>query len=295
MTRKQFLLAATAMAGAADAMATESARPPRVLLVVAHPDDEYAFAATAYRIGKELGGTVDQVIITDGAGGYRYSSLAERVYGVSLTAPGGRESLPQIRRLETLAAGRILGIRKHYFLDQKDSGFTLDPNEALEKLWNATAVTDFVSELLRRGKYQYVFTLLPTGETHGHHRAATYLAWKAAQRQPEETRPVLFGAEPGAAVTPAPSFTSDPLFHDVRSLPDTPVFAFDRRATFGFNQALSYQIVVNWMIAEHKSQGLFQTDFNRYDLERYWTIADGASNTAEKAGALFRQLGILSK
>ena len=44
------------------------------------------------------------------------------------------------------------------------------------------------------------------------------------------------------------------------------------------------------MIAEHKSQGLFQTDFNRYDLERYWTIANGASNTAEKAGALFRQL-----
>ena len=34
--------------------------PPRVLLVVAHPDDEYYVAATVYRIASELGGTVDQ-------------------------------------------------------------------------------------------------------------------------------------------------------------------------------------------------------------------------------------------
>jgi hypothetical protein len=47
ITRKEFLLAAAAMAGAADAMTSEPARPPRVLLVVAHPDDE------------NWGGTVD--------------------------------------------------------------------------------------------------------------------------------------------------------------------------------------------------------------------------------------------
>ena len=116
MTRKQFLLSTAALASTRGA-ATELPPLPRVLLVVAHPDDEYAFAATAYRIAKEIRGTVDQVVITDGAGGYRYSSLAERVYGVSLTAQG--ESLPHIRRRETLAAGRILGIRKHYFSEPK--------------------------------------------------------------------------------------------------------------------------------------------------------------------------------
>jgi LmbE family N-acetylglucosaminyl deacetylase len=267
MTRKQFLLATTALAGAGAALAAETAPPPRVLLVVAHPDDEYAFAATVYRISKELGGTVDQVVITDGAGGYRYSSLAERVYGVALTTPGGRESPPQIRRRETLAAGRILGIRKHYFLDQKDAGFTLDPGGALNELWNAGAMTHFVSELLRRVKYQFVFTLLPDAETHGHHRAATLLALKAVESQPPETRPVLFGADPGSASAAAPAFTGDPLFPDLKAFPGTPVFAFDRRKTFGFNGALSYQIMVNWMIAEHNSQGLFQTDFNRHDLE----------------------------
>ena len=290
MTRKQFLLTTAGLAGTANAAEGVISPPPRVLLVVAHPDDEYAFAATAYRIGKELGGTVDQVVITDGAGGYRYSSLAERVYGVSLASPGGRDSLPQIRRRETLAAGRILGIRKHHFLNQRDSGFTLDPDEALESLWNATAVTDFVSELLRRGRYQFVFTLLPTAGTHGHHRAAALLAQRAVERQPAGTRPAILGADPGSASDPVPAYTGDPKLHAIKALPDAPVFAFDRRTAFGFNHALSYQIVVNWMIAEHKSQGLFQTDFNRHDLERYWLLANGAANSLDQADALFRQL-----
>jgi LmbE family N-acetylglucosaminyl deacetylase len=50
------------------AAAPASAGQPKVLLVVAHPDDEYTFAATVYRVAKELGGAVDEVIITDGAG-----------------------------------------------------------------------------------------------------------------------------------------------------------------------------------------------------------------------------------
>jgi hypothetical protein len=60
-------------------------KPVRVLLVVAHPDDEYEVAGTVYRISKELFGTVDQVIITDGEAGYRYSSLAVPYYGIDLT------------------------------------------------------------------------------------------------------------------------------------------------------------------------------------------------------------------
>jgi excisionase family DNA binding protein len=35
----------------------------RVLLVIAHPDDEYEMAGTVYRITKELSGTVDQLIM----------------------------------------------------------------------------------------------------------------------------------------------------------------------------------------------------------------------------------------
>ena len=59
--------------------------PVRALIVVAHPDDESCFAATVYEITHNLGGTVDQLVITNGEGGYRYSLLAESFYGVALT------------------------------------------------------------------------------------------------------------------------------------------------------------------------------------------------------------------
>src|SRR5580704_12877189 len=131
ITRKQFLGAAGAAAlfGALKGEAAPADSPtgsPKVLVIVAHPDDEYAFAATVYRVARELGGTVDQIVITDGGGGYRYSTLAEKLYGLPLeTQEGGRANLVRIRREETLAAGHILGVRNHLFLEQKDAGFTL--------------------------------------------------------------------------------------------------------------------------------------------------------------------------
>ena len=103
MTRKDFLLA---LPGAAVAHALQ----PKLLIVVAHPDDEYAFAATTYRLTRELGWAADLVVITNGEAGYRYSALAEAVYGVVLTSErDARSRLPAIRRRETLAAGKVLG------------------------------------------------------------------------------------------------------------------------------------------------------------------------------------------
>ena len=116
MTRNQFLLS-FGLSSAALAAGSKSLRGGlKVLLTVAHPDDEYTFAATVYRIAKELQGTVDQVVITNGEAGYRYSSLAEQYYRASLTTESvGRALLPEIRRRETLAAGKVLGIRRHHF------------------------------------------------------------------------------------------------------------------------------------------------------------------------------------
>jgi LmbE family N-acetylglucosaminyl deacetylase len=120
LTRRR-LLAAMAGASALPRQLRSQDRREKALLVVAHPDDEYNFAATTYRFVRELGGVADQVVITNGEGGYRYSALAESIYGISLTNESeGRAHLPAIRKQETLNAGKILGIRKHYFLDQRD-------------------------------------------------------------------------------------------------------------------------------------------------------------------------------
>jgi hypothetical protein len=136
VTRQDFLLAPF-VALAAKPLSSETTRP-KLLIVAAHPDDEYAFAATTYRLTRELGWAADHVVITNGEAGYRYSALAEAIYGVGLTGESqGRNRLPAIRKRETLAAGKVLGIRRHYFLDQRDSGFGTDAASAPAGNWIA--------------------------------------------------------------------------------------------------------------------------------------------------------------
>ncbi len=66
------------------------------------------------------------------------------------------------------------------------------------------------------------------------------------------------------------------------------VFAFDRNAPIGFHNALNYQIVVNWMIAEHKSQGLLQTMDNKDPKEYVWIDPESTPAADASAAALFQ-------
>jgi LmbE family N-acetylglucosaminyl deacetylase len=274
VSRKEFLLGLAAPA-------LLPARPSggdRLLIVVAHPDDEYAFAATTYRLTHELGWTADQVVITDGESGYRYSALAEAVYGKALANEhDGRTNLPAIRKKETERAGKLIGIGRHYFLDQHDLGFATDPATAGTGNWDRDRVLGFVRGLLERERYDVVFTLLPTAETHGHHRVAASIAQEAAASLPADRRPVVLGAEPRSRSDRATTFEGK-----------GPALSFDRTASFGYHHALNYQIVVNWVIAEHKSQGLFQRDCGRHELEEFWVL--GGDAAPQSAGRLLEHL-----
>ena len=74
---------------------------------MAHPDDEYALAATTYRVTREIGGVADHVVVANGEGGYRYA-LAETVYGAAIARESdGRASLPAIRKPEAIRAGPL--------------------------------------------------------------------------------------------------------------------------------------------------------------------------------------------
>jgi N-acetylglucosamine malate deacetylase 2 len=261
----------------------------KVLVVVAHPDDEYCFAAATYRIARELGGIVDQVVISNGEAGYRYSILAEQIYGLHLTEEEiGRTNLPEIRKEESLAAGRILGIRQHHFLDQRDMGYTLDPKQ-VDSSWDREAVRAFIGKLLREQEYGFVFTLLPTADTHGQHKAATILALEAAASLPPERRPVVFGVEASSSRDAAREFDELPGYPLTRAGSD--VYEFRRSKPFGFHDALNYEIIANWVIAAHKSQGLFQMDAGRHDLERFWRFEASGANSEETTRHLFERLG----
>ena len=286
MTRQTFLLTAPG-ALLTRPLAAGTTRG-KLLIVAAHPDDEYAVAATTYRLTRELGWAADHVVITNGEAGYRYSALAEAVYGVGLTEE--RSRLPGIRRRETLAAGKVLGIRRHYFLDQRDSGFATDAASAPTSNWDYATVRTFLTGLLHRERYDAVFTLLPTSQTHGHHRAATLLTLEAAAALPDDGRPLLLGADPCAAGASAELFRGMSGQPISRTSGERPAFVFNRDSSFGYRNALNYQIVVNWFIAEHKSQGLFQTDCGRHQLEQFWLFEASGRDADGRVRDLAAQL-----
>ncbi len=267
-------------------------KPPRILVVVAHPDDESCMAATIYRVAKELGGKVDQAVITNGEGGYKYSTLAEKYYNLPLTTEEvGRANLPDIRKQELLNAGRVLGVGTHWFLDQRDERYTQDIHEPLDRLWNREFIMTRLNEILTRNSYDFVFGLLPTPGTHGHHKAATLLALEAVGKLPEKSRPVVLGCGLSSKNRPAQTqFTGLPDSPTTKIFAGAPIFHFDRTAKFGYNNSLDYQIIVNWMIAEHKSQGLFQTGYNWADSEDYYVFAQDGASGLEKTLRLFQAI-----
>jgi len=97
------------------------------------------------------------------------------------------------------------------------------------------------------------------------------LAQEAVARLPKPERPLLFGIEAASR--------SD----------TTARFSMDRTTPLGYHDALNYHVVVNWVIAEHKSQGLFQMECGKHDLEQFWLL-DGADEAEEQLHELRTQL-----
>lgn len=264
---------------------------PRVLIVDAHPDDESAYAATVYKITHDLNGRVDLLLVTNGEAGYKYSTLAEAVYGVELTDEKvGREYLPTIRKRETMAAGAIVGIRNFYFLDQQDNQFTLNVDSVFHYVWDVAQVKKQIGDVIAKGNYDYIFTLLPVPETHGHHKGATILALETVRDMKGKKPIVLGGSITRKNDTTHEHFTGLAGYSATTIASGAPMFFFDRTVKFGFKDALDYKIIVNWLIAEHKSQGTMQTFMNGGDVENYWwyDINDPAGIPATKA--LFERL-----
>ena len=68
------------------------------------------------------------------------------------------------------------------------------------------------------------------------------------------------------------------------------VFQFDRTQNFGFNDRLNYKIVVNWLIAEHKSQGTMQLLMNKGDIENYVLFDVNDKSEIPRIRSMFEKL-----
>jgi len=151
-------------------------------------------------------------------------------------------------------------------------------------------ISAFLDHLLTRQHYNFIFTLLPTADTHGHHQAAALLTLEAVARLSEDERPAILGAEPGRHDQAVLRFAGRSGYPLTTTTTETPIFIFDRRTAFGFHEALNYTIVVNWMIAEHKSQGLFQTDSGKHDEEWFWLFAASGAQAVSAVARLSNDL-----
>lgn len=264
---------------------------PKVLIVIAHPDDETTFAATIYKITKEMHGVADIVCITNGEGGYKYSTLAEAYYGLELTDEKiGRENLPRIRKKELMNAGNIIGIRNFFFLDQKDAHYGLDEHEPMDTSWDVPFVWRRLTQIMTVGQYDFVFCVLPTPGTHGGHKAATILALRTAAELPLTNKPIVLGVSSKNIGDTLQHFKQLGDYKETTMLYDTASFSFDKTTPFGYNKQLNYKIIVNWEIAEHKSQGTMQLAMNRGDNETFWFFKQNAIEGFERCRKLFEDL-----
>jgi len=268
----------------------------KVLIVIAHPDDESGFAGTIYKITHDLKGEADIALITNGEGGYKYSTLAEAVYGVELTDEKiGRKYLPTIRKQELMNAGKILGITKYFMLDQLDNKYTTNEKDPLDTTWDVEFVKRRLNQIMTKTHYDFVLTLLPVPGTHGGHKAATICALETIKNLNPADRPIILGGSMSSKTDTAKTEFSELKGYPVTKIkPNAPQFTFDRTVKFGFKNMLTYKIIANWEIAEHKSQGAMQLGMNFGDFENYWYYDINDADGIKKTQALFEKLKVIN-
>jgi len=261
-----------------------------VLIIDAHPDDEMTYAATAYKITHELNGIVDLAVITNGEGGYKYSLLAEPYYHLKLTDESiGRKYLPTIRKNELMGAGKIIGIGKYFFLDQLDNHYTLDMDTVLKDVWDVPYVKSRLKKIMEDGKYDYVFCLIPTPETHGHHKGATFLALECVNELKTNKPIILAGSNSNKNDTTTLTFSGLEKYPITKISSGKSSYSVDRNISFGFKNKLNYKLIVSWEIAEHKSQGSI-TPMIVSDYENFWYFDINSSGGRERCEKLFKRL-----
>lgn len=299
LVRAKFALSATLLltTGAPQTLFAQADDSPAVLLVVAHPDDDAMFAATVYKITHTLAGDVDLALITDGSGGFRYAQLAEPIYGLDLTDEAvARHHLPAIRKRELMAGGEIVGIRNYFFIDEYDHAYTENVDTVLNHVWSTQEVRSELREIMSRVRYDFVFVHLPVPDFHAHHKAATILALQAATSLPDSQRPIVLGSSVGVRDGPDPfgadQFVELPGYPITRLRTDLGPFVFDRAEALSPDGRLDYQIVVNWLIAEHKTQGTMQLLVNLGDLERFWYFEANGPDGIARTRTLFQRLAV---
>jgi hypothetical protein len=135
--------------------------------------------------------------------------------------------------------------------------------------------------------------LLPVPETHAHHKAAGLLALRVVQSLPADQRPIVLGATALTERDTLHPFTQLKSYAETKVEGSKPMYSFDKMVPFGYKGKLNYQMIVNWEIAEHKSQGTMQLGMNQSAIEYYWFFSINKPEDKKKCEDLFNKLKVI--
>jgi LmbE family N-acetylglucosaminyl deacetylase len=285
------------------------------LLVCAHPDDETLFGGTIFKLTRVLGAKVDILLITNGEGGYRNSTILELMNGVKTTQEYvAREHLPSIRKHEMLKSCDVLGIRDCFMLDEKDHHYTTDIKEMQNNaVWNNDRVRQEIKRVLQKRHYDFIMVMLPDVKQHAHHKQSAILTLEVIKDMYDfksKNHPIIIaGTEEiyedyiqldGYDITKVVTkdliqkwniTMNEKVCKYTKS--DAINFYFDRRTTFDHNDRLNYRIPVVWAICEHKSQGTALVEILAQDVENFWVFEQFVGEPVtffERLNVLFTKL-----
>ena len=145
----------------------------RVLVVLAHPDDEAFGCAGLIAIHTRAGAAVT----------YACATLGEMGRNLGNPPLANRESLPRLREKELRESCRVLGITDLRLLGLRDKTVEfIDPEELVA----------IIAKLLRETKPSLVITFYPGYAVHPDHNAIGSAAVEAVRRLAPGERPELF-------------------------------------------------------------------------------------------------------
>lgn len=143
-----------------------------VLVVYPHPDDEAFSVGGTLRMYRNMGVPVTYACLTLGEMG---RNLGNPPFAT-------RESLPEIRRKELIAACAAMGIEDLRMMGLRDKTIEFEDDEKMVQL-----VTDLIDEL----NPSLIFTFLPGFAVHPDHEATAKAVVEAVRRMDKEQRPRL--------------------------------------------------------------------------------------------------------
>lgn len=181
-----------------------------VLVVYPHPDDEAFSVAGTVRMYRNM-----DVPVT-------YACLTLGEMGRNLGNPpfATRESLPDIRRQELLAACAAMGIEDLRMMGLRDKTVEFEDDEKMVKL-----VTNLIEEL----NPSIIYTFFPGFAVHPDHEATARAVVEAVRRMPKEARPRILAV--AFANDTVEKIGEAPIVVDIRSVKNDKVKALQAHAS----------------------------------------------------------------